>query len=64
MCFIWSVLCQRFFYIIDVSDDDVKITFEGLHIHLKVGKNMNVFLKDLVIKVYGRGCAPGLLAKT
>lgn len=64
MCFTQRPLSEVLLFNDDVSDDGVKITFEGFHTYLKFGKNMNVFLKDLVIKVYGRGGAPGLLAKT
>lgn len=39
-------------------------TFQGLDIHLKVGKHMNVFVKDLRVYVHRACCPPCLLAQT
>ena len=38
-------------------------TLQGLHIDLKVGKDVNILLKDLVIEIHSACCAPRLLTQ-
>ena len=39
-------------------------TCQGLHVYLKVGKDVNVLFKDLVVEVDGTGSTPCLLAES